>query len=228
MKRLEKKLEDLLLQKRFEELGSEDRDWVLAQISTEEYGAMRQALLESKLAFRSDQAYLDPNIQNTLRKKVLQNKQQNPTSKIFRYSIPAWQAVVAACVLFLLFANFKSKFVAPKETIYVHLTDTVYRDLPAQFVDSTFGTQPDTNAQVISNTTKRINQSPRQGYFKSNSEKKNYDTLQVNLLDLNNSFATTYDTSVLNSMINNYLKSPADKRKRSIDKAALDLIERVY
>ncbi len=228
MKRLEKKLEDLLLQKEFEELGIEEQKWVLAQISAEEYSAMRQTLLESKHTFQlNNQPQLDPNIQKRLRKIVQQNKQPHPTTKLFRYSIPAWQAVAAACVLFLLFANFKSTFTPQPETIYVHLTDTVYRDVPFRLVDSTAETTPDTNTQVISKKIKRVNQSPSQSYYKPKTSKKSYDTLQVSLPELNNSFATTYDTAVLNSMINDYLQSSADKHRGSIDKAALDLIDRV-
>lgn len=233
MKRLEKKLEDLLLQKRFEELSIENQQWVLAQISVEEYRAMRQTLLESKRAFQTNQPRLDPNIQNRLRKRVLLNKQPNQTAKLFRYAIPAWQVVAAACVLFLLFVNFKSTILSPQKvdhfiTDTVFKVDTVYKKVPAQFVDSTFETYPDTNAQVISNKIKRINQSPRQSYFKSKTLKKNHDTLQVSYPELNNTFTTTFDTAVLNSMINDYLQSPADKRRGSIDEAALDLIDRVY
>ena len=233
MKRLEKKLENLLLRKRFEALGMEEREWVLAQVSAEEYEAMRQTLLESKLSFNLNQPRLDPKIKDGLRKKVRQNKPVNPASKIIQYRIPAWQVVAAACVVFLLFANFKTTFfstqqVEPYYTDTVYKVDTVYQKLPYRLVDSTFESYPDTNVQVISNTSKRINQSPRQSYYKPKKADKQYDTLQVNLPELNNSFATTYDTAVLNSMINQYLQSPADKRRGSNEKAALELIDRIY
>ncbi len=233
MKRLEKRLEDLLLQKRFEELSKMDREWVLARINASEYEAMRQTLLESKRVFQLNQPQLDPNIKNRLRKRVAQSYQPNATEKLFKYTIPAWKVVAAACVIFLLFANFKSTFTTPPEVVYVHLTDTVfdtvYKELPVRLVDSTSESYPDTNAQIISSPTKRINQSPRSLYKKSNFKKKKKDSLQVSLPELNNSFATTYDTAVLNNMIRNYLQSPADKRRgSSIDKAALGLIDRVY
>ncbi len=233
MKRLEKKLEDLLLQKRFEELGKEDREWVLAQISAEEYQAMRQTLLESKIAFQLNQPQLNPNIQNKLRKRVLQNKADNTAARLVNYKVPAWQVVAAACVIFTLFVNFKTSIFSSQQfdniiTDTVYKVDTVYKKVPVQFVDSTFETYPDTNTQVISNETKRVNQSPRQAYYQPKDSKKNDDTLQVSLPELNNAFATTYDTAVLNSLINDYLQSPADKRRGSIDGAAFDLIDRVY
>ena len=206
---------------------------VLAQISAEEYTAMRQTLLESKLAFQMNQPKLDPNIQNKLRNKVRQNKVDSPATKFVNYRIPAWQAIAAACVIFMLFVNFKTSILSSQQfdniiTDTVFKVDTVYKKVPVQFVDSTFETYPDTNAQVISKNTKRINQSPRQSYFKPKSSKKNYDTLQVSYPDLDNTFATTYDTAVLNDLINDYLNSPADKRRHQIDTAAMSLIDRVY
>ena len=107
MKRLEKKLEDLLLQKRFEELSIENQQWVLAQISAEEYAALRQTLIESKRVFQVNNPQLNPNIQSRLRKRVQQNKTENPATKFVNYRIPAWQVIAAACVVFMLFVNFK-------------------------------------------------------------------------------------------------------------------------
>lgn len=228
MKRLEKNLEDLLSQKSFEELSREDREWVLAQISAGEYTSMRQTLLDSRRVFQLERPQLDPAIQNNLRKSVKLNRQPNPAAGFLKYNIPAWQVVAAACVLFLLFANFKSTFIPQPETVYVHLTDTVYKEIPFRLVDSTFETYPDTNARINSNFVKRINQSPRQLFQKPITKKGNKDSLQVNLPELNHSFATTYDTAVLNGVINNYLKLPADKRRGGNDKAVFDWIERVY
>ena len=233
MKRLEKKLEDLLLQKRFEELSIENQQWVLAQISAEEYAALRQTLIESKRVFQVNNPQLNPNIQSRLRKRVQQNKTENPATKFVNYRIPAWQVIAAACVVFMLFVNFKTTILSSQQfdniiTDTVFKVDTVFKKVPVQFVDSTFETYPDTNIQVISNKTKRINHSPSQSYYKPKDSKKNYDTLQVSYHDLNNSFAAIYDTTVLNNMINDYLQSPADKRRSSIDTAALDLIDQVF
>jgi hypothetical protein len=202
----------------------------LTQISAEEYAAMRQTLLQSKHAFQFNQPQPDSNIQAKLRKIVGLNKQTSPAAGFLHYSIPAWQVVAAACVLFLLFVNFKSAFITKpeKEIVFVHKTDTVYKDIPVRLVDSTAGTFPDSNTQIISKNQKRVNQSPRQSYHKSNALKRIDDTLFVSLPELNTSFTTTYDTAILNSVINKYLHSPADKRRGGNDKAAFDLIERVY
>lgn len=228
MKKLDERLEALLLQESFEDLSRENRDWVLTQIDAETFTAMRQTLLESQRAFQQNQPTPNPAIQAALRKKVSENKAPQPAAKLLAYRIPAWQAVAAACVLFVLFANFKSKFIAPPETVYVHLTDTVYKDVPFRLVDSTAETMPDTNAQIMAHPTKKINQSPRQRFHKNTFSKKKKDTLPVGLPELNNSFAATYDTAVLNSVINDFLFAPADNRRSRNHDASLDLIERVY
>ncbi len=235
MKRPGKELENLLLQKSFEELSSEERNWVLEKISKETYASMRWTLLESGDAFKRNEPVLDPRIQVNLRNKVRRQGTSPGAAAIFNYKIPAWYAFAAASVLFLLFSNFSPMKSSEPEKVYVTVTDTVYKEVPFRLVDSTSETHPDTNIQTaigfqkssISKSNKyykRINQSP----IGKKSRNKKRDSVFVDLPNYEDALVTAYDTATLNSMINDYLQFPKERRRKNSDLNAIKAIQRIY
>ena len=220
-------LEKLLLQKQFEELSAEERYWVLEQMSRESYESMRWTLLESGRSFQEGSPKLDSRIQTQLHERLKQQKPNPAAAAIFNYKIPAWYAFAAASILFLLFSNFRSNHAEP-ETVYVTVTDTVYKEVPFRLVDSTAETQADTNMQISNKSHKRINQSPAGKKRITYAPEKKRDSTFVNQPNYEEGLVSAYDTATLNSMINDYLSFPKERRRKSNDFEAINAIQRVY
>ncbi len=148
---MEKKLEHLLLEKKFQQLTAEEKYYVTESIGEEEYGRLHILLNKSKKALKNNPA-LNPAIKNNLlmamRKQQKNGMQKKPPIivRMVRYRLPVWQA--AAAVALLLGLHFwmqgEPEIIEKTETVYVHSTDTIYKEvaMPAPSIETSTVTPP--------------------------------------------------------------------------------------
>ncbi|MEM9932837.1 MAG: hypothetical protein AAF824_04460 [Bacteroidota bacterium] len=96
-------LEHLLKTTPFDQLSAEVKREVLAEVSEEEYGLMRQTLLQSTSCFSRSAQQLtpDPAILSSLRERVVIKRSSlwQKVRYVFTYPIPAYQAAAAIVLL---------------------------------------------------------------------------------------------------------------------------------
>ena len=142
---MEKKLEQLLLGKKFHQLTAEEKYYVTESIGEEEYGRMHLLLNKSKKAFKKPPS-INPDIKSNLllamRKQHNKQVEQKPPAivRMMRYRMPAWQAAAAIALLIGLHFWLQSEpqVIEKIDTVYVHSTDTIYKEMamPAPVVET--------------------------------------------------------------------------------------------
>ncbi len=133
---MEKKLEQLLIEKHFHQLTAEEKYYVTEMIGEAEYNRMHLLIKKSKNVLSNRPAF-NPEIKNRLMAAFRQHHGTAPVEKptavirFLRYRIPAWQAVAAVAVLFGLhfWLQDKSIIIEKPEVVYVHSVDTVYKEV---------------------------------------------------------------------------------------------------
>ena len=221
----ERWLEELLWQKNYEQLNSEEREWVDQQISPEEYYQMRATLLSSHQALQTERTKAAPEVGQQLRQHFRQQAPRSPLQKAASYQIPAWQAV-AASILFLFFFAQMSKVNSPSpEQVIVYHTDTIYKEVPVEAVypnDSSI-TAP-TSIRTVSKPAKLNPPLPTE-IRPVRSQTRQYVIPKQYLPPRN---TEQYDTAVMNRLINNYLMDSAKDYRATIDGTLLQTASQVY
>lgn len=133
---MEKKLEQLLLEKKFQELTAEEKYYVTDSMEEAEYNQLHLFLNESKKSLKNTppiKAELKNNLLVAFRQQhqIKAIKKQTAIVRIMQYRIPAWQA--AAVIAILLSIHFWAQkdpiIIERPETVYVHSTDTIYKEV---------------------------------------------------------------------------------------------------
>jgi hypothetical protein len=131
------RVERLLLEKPFESLTFEEQEWVLDQMPEAEYDRLHQLLSKSRAVFREAPAP-DPAIRENLLNAIRARQATKPAPsraivRMLDRRIPVWQAAALLVVALLPGLYFSTKkpltVEAPGETVYVHSTDTIYRQV---------------------------------------------------------------------------------------------------
>ena len=133
---MEKKLEQLLLEKKFGELTAEEKYYVTESIGETEYNRLHILLNKSKTALKNTPS-LNPELKNNLLKKFREEHGLQPEKKptaivrVLRYRIPAWQAAAAVALLlgFHFWQQEEPEIIKETDTVYVHKTDTIYKEV---------------------------------------------------------------------------------------------------
>lgn len=137
MKELSNQLEQLLLNQSFSELSAKDKQYVLSQMSAEEYEQYHLFLGCSKHSMQQFSGKADAAMKANLLAKVRQNKPAvvpvwQPLLNLFSYRVPAWQVAFG---MFLFMGAFwwgsqQNGEVATQPTKeYVYQTDTIYKEI---------------------------------------------------------------------------------------------------
>ncbi len=123
---LDPALEQLLLEKAFQDLSLTERTWVAEQLSVEQYRIFRKLLLETKQAFRAQAKteFPDPaikaHLQNRLRGQRKSVSWSEKLRAVFYHPIPTWKVALAFMALLLGFTFYQAKVQASyKENFYV-------------------------------------------------------------------------------------------------------------
>jgi hypothetical protein len=133
---MEKKLEQLLLEKKFQALTAEEKYYVTEKIEEAEYDRLHLFLKESKKSLQNTPA-INAALKNNLliafrrQHKINTHQQQPAIVRLMRHRIPAWQA--AAVIALLLSVHFwvqkDPAIIERPEMVYVHSTDTIYKEV---------------------------------------------------------------------------------------------------
>ncbi len=120
------KLEHLLLNKDFQTLSSEEREWVLQHMSEQEYRHIRSTEQRVKKYLNKVSPSLNPAIKN----KVLdqfRSSRKTALVPLWQRPIPLWQATAALVVSLLLFSWFiPLKETKRPEVVVEYVRDTIY------------------------------------------------------------------------------------------------------
>ncbi len=134
---LDLEIEQLLLQKSYENLSATELTLVATQFTAEEYHTYRLLLLESKKVFAQKQTYPRPEVRKHLTHLVRSKKEKAKVwtnlDAILHYRIPAWPAALGfMALLFFAWPNAEKGITQTPEPekVYVYKTDTVYKDKP--------------------------------------------------------------------------------------------------
>lgn len=134
-------LEQLVAERPFELLSQQEKAAVLAEMPEWEYQRLHQLLQRSKSALKKSPKP-DPAIKQRLLEAMqgrqLKTKRPGLLVQMAQYKLPAWQ--VAAGLALLLTAHFalkESTIAVPQvETVYVHNTDTIYKEVAIPVADT--------------------------------------------------------------------------------------------
>ena len=140
---LDEKLEQLLLLRSFEELQSEEKQYVLNQITEKEYQEFRMILIESVELFEKEKDIIQPDPQIKKDLLVAFDKKHNALypihellNKTISYKVPAYQSALALAAMLLLFfflnSDNKIEPITTPQTVYVYKTDTIFVKPEAQ------------------------------------------------------------------------------------------------
>lgn len=137
MQQLTYQLEQLLLHQPFAELSAADKEYVLSQITAEEYEQYHLFLGCSQHSLQQFSGKPNAAIKANLLAQVRKNKPVavpfwQPILALFSYRIPAWQVAFS---MFLFLGAFwwgiqqEQTMVAPPIKEYVYETDTIYKEI---------------------------------------------------------------------------------------------------
>ena len=220
------KLEELILQKSYENLDAVELTFVQSHINETEYEEYRMVLLKSKQSFARNQTQPKAAVQQNLAAAMaLRSKAQQPISTAINqavsYRIPAWQAMIGAAAMLLCFFFFGPQKIMEvlQEPSIVYRTDTIYKKQPAVLVRDTIyekDTRPKkqkkfsrASISIEEDTIKALNASPKDIFVEESP--KIYRKQQP-------------DTPIKNI---DYTVSQQGRSAKK-DKALMDLLERVY
>ena len=132
------RLEHLLLTKPFEHLTSKEKQYVLSQISGDEFERYQQFLQATEKTLTSYRGQPKPSIKKNVLEHIRQNKKGSSIAfseilaALFAYRIPAWQAALSLVLLMIAFLwNSQSgemKAIEPT-TPYVQAGDSLYKEI---------------------------------------------------------------------------------------------------
>lgn len=133
---MEKRLEDLLLGKKFDQLNAEEKYYVTESIGEAEYDRLHIFLNESKKTLKNTPS-VSPRLKNDLMKsfrakhKVEVVKKPSAIVRLMRYRIPAWQAAAAVALLFGMHFWMQEgpQVIKETETVYVNTVDTIFKEV---------------------------------------------------------------------------------------------------
>ncbi len=130
---MNKKLESLLLNKKISALTTKERSYVAQHLSPQEYEKYQSIILESKNMAEQYKTTPAPKVKANLMAAMAEKKaSKSSVSSIAHHPVPLWQVAAAAAVLFFCFWNTwpQQQPFPPteKEIVYVHKTDTVYKE----------------------------------------------------------------------------------------------------
>jgi hypothetical protein len=198
---LDKKLEGLLKTKKFFSLSQEEKAFVSAKMTAEEYQNFRLILCGSRNSLKKIRTAPSPHVKENLMAAMRAKKAKKQPltvswNAITSYRIPAWQA--AASVVFLLC----SKFLMKQQVVYVENEmaaplmvdiDTVYETIYK--TDTVFEKVP-----VFLTGKKNVNVKPSSLERDSNFAEKDANILLTNMETMGNEMNT-----VLNDISRNRL-----------------------
>ena len=155
---MEKRLEHLLMSKKFGQLTAEEKYYVTESIGETEYNRLSIFLNNSKKSLKNTPA-VSPALKNKLIKAfqekhgIEEKKKPNLWVRMVNYKMPVWQVAAAVTLLFGLhfWLQEEPSVIKETETVYVHSTDTIYKEasLPATVAE-----------RPVKNTQPRINVKP--------------------------------------------------------------------
>lgn len=109
-----------------------------------------ELITRTKASFRADQPVFAPPMSSQLRGAVRQRKKDNGLrpflNDVMAYRIPVWQAASCVAGLFFLILFGLGREGTQPPTVYVYLTDTIYKMVPAPVIEPDWS---DTVARVI-------------------------------------------------------------------------------
>ena len=131
---MNKKLESLLLNKKFSSLNASEQAYVAQHLSPEEYEKYRSIIWGSKKIVEQQQTTAAPSVKaNLMAAMATQKAPPSSITSIAKHPVPLWQVAAAAAVLFFCCWNTwpqqQPLLQAEKEIVYVHKTDTVYKEV---------------------------------------------------------------------------------------------------
>ncbi len=225
------KLEALLKNKRYQDLQGDDKSWVDSQYTAQEYTALRNTFSKSSQVLRQDRTTPNPAIHSRLRQKLRASKQEQPAkiTSLYAYSIPAWQAVAAIAILLFFIPQLQQQQMPEKEKIFIYQTDTVFKEVPAE---SILNPIIDTLSDIpqVRKILQRTNRSPISPIAIGTSTVV-FSPDSALGADLSQNvaayFASDYDTTSVENVINQYLKDSVKSYRVDIDTGFQDL-GRVY
>ena len=130
------KIYDLLEQKTFAALTSEERNTVLAEMTEQEFSQYQQLILQSSASLKQEQVQPQPIVYQNL--KVGFKKKYtsiNDVSSLLSIKIPLWMALLAMLSVGIVFSFFNQRKIheptkpaieKEKEKIFVYQMDTIY------------------------------------------------------------------------------------------------------
>lgn len=225
------RLEALLKSKAYQDLRGEDKAWVDQQYSVKEYTALRSTFQRSTQSLQRNQTAPSPAIHSRLRQKLQEHKGEKPAkvTSLYNYRIPAWQAVAAIAMLLFFIPQLRQQEMPEQEKIFIYQTDTVFKEVPAESILSPI---IDTLSDIpqLRKMLTRTNRSPATPIAIGSSTVvfSPDSALGANLSqNIAAHFASNYDTSSVESLINQYLKDSVKSYQVDIDTGFHDL-GRVY
>jgi len=126
---LDPRLEALLLQKAFDALRPDERQYVSQHLTEDEYHQYRQLLLHSQQLFETDIPPPPAPFSERLQDALAQRRSPGwlePVQQLFTYRIPVWQAGLAMMLLAFAFFHFQDQ--SPASPIASIPTEQVDRE----------------------------------------------------------------------------------------------------
>lgn len=131
--KLSSEMEQLLVEKPYDQLNDLERIAVDQEWSVEEYNALRMVLLESKALFVNSKDHKAPTMHPKLSDLVKKNRSRPMLwtwlEQAIHYPLPTWQPALGLLAVIAFFFSpwsNSSELMQAAEPIYVYKTDTVY------------------------------------------------------------------------------------------------------
>jgi hypothetical protein len=186
-------LSDLLATKNFDQLTLSEKEFVLSEISREEYSSQREMIVLAQNIMADDAELLQPKPAiATAAIAAIEKKKQGKIFALFTHKVPTWVAVAACALMFFLF-NYSNVFdhtIKNENTALVPLIDTVYVDkVVTEFRDikalnkspETLKTPPIALESIVDTPSQtKINNTPAFSDEMLNLEQVNYAALLQN------------------------------------------------
>ena len=187
--KMEKRLENLLLGKKFNQLTAEEKYYVTESIGEVEYNRLHIFLNESKKTLKNTPS-VSPRLKKDLMKSFRQQhplkelKKQPAIVRLMRYRIPAWQAVAAVALLLGLHFWLQEgpQIIKETETVYVNTVDTIFKEvaMPSPIPKKSVTPPPARlNVKPKTETPLPISETPLLASVDSSNRQYEYELMQV-------------------------------------------------
>jgi hypothetical protein len=214
------------MSKNYTDLQGDEKTWIDQQYTRKEYDALRSTFLKSAQELRHNQTSPNPAIHSRLRQKLRESKgsQSAKVTSLYNYRIPAWQAVAAIAFILFFVPQLRQQQLPEQEKIFIYQTDTVFKEVP---VESILNPIMDTLSDIpqVRKVFNRTNRSP----VKTKTVVFSPDSALGADLSQNVTayFASNYDTTSIEGVINQYLKDSVKSYRVAVDTGFQDL-GRIY